>query len=84
MRFWPVHRFYFHLYEGSHAVLDQEGLELPSFEIALQKAAAVARDIVAADAHTGRICMRSRVDIVDSYGIVLAELPFSEAVAIVA
>ncbi|MBB5709457.1 DUF6894 family protein [Sphingomonas xinjiangensis] len=70
-----MHRFYFHLHQCGVSYLDEEGRELPSFEIALQEAFREARSLMAEEMKSGHLCLGCRIDISDSYGIPLVLLP---------
>jgi hypothetical protein len=77
-----VPRYYFHLYDDLDCP-DLEGIELPDLEAAQAKALHEARSLmgVLVDSE-GRIALHHRIDIEDEQGVVLATIPFSDAVAI--
>jgi hypothetical protein len=77
-----MHRFYFHLHECGTRVIDEEGRELPSLEVALKEAVIAARCIMGSDVVHGRLCLNCHIEIADSYGITLAAVPFAEALEI--
>lgn len=77
-----MHRFFFHLHECGVVTQDEEGRMLPSFEVALEEAVAAARDLMAAEVKSGRLCLGCHIEIVDAYGITLAIVPFDEAVSV--
>lgn len=75
-------RFYFHLRDDVNEVLDSEGVECPNAEVIATKALAAARDLIAADAKSGAIDMRYRIDVEDTQGEPVHSVQFEDAVSI--
>jgi hypothetical protein len=82
VRLTPVHRFYFHLHECGTTTPDEEGRELPSFEIAIKEAVIAARSIMASEVTSGRLSLGCHIEITDSNGISLAVIPFKEVLLV--
>jgi hypothetical protein len=77
-----VPRFYFHLLNDVDAP-DQEGVELPDLNAALEQAVRNARFTAAETLkETGRIVLRHRIDIEDERGHVLQTVHFGDVVKV--
>ncbi|UYY59798.1 DUF6894 family protein [Sphingomonas sp. S2-65] len=76
-----MHRFYFHLHQCGASYPDAEGIELPSFEAALEEAFRAARSLMAKQVESSPLRSDCRIEIVDRYGILLATVPCEEAIA---
>jgi hypothetical protein len=74
--------FYLHLFNGTGAIPDEEGKELPDLEAARALALASIRDIVSAEASEGQIDLRGRIEIADETGNTRAKISFSSAIVI--
>lgn len=75
-----VPRFYFHLINDVDAP-DDEGVELPDLNAALEYAARSARFTAAESLKEhGRIVLNHRIDIEDEYGHVLETVHFADVV----
>ncbi|MDB5699314.1 MAG: hypothetical protein JWN69_2118 [Alphaproteobacteria bacterium] len=71
--------FFFHVYDGVLAALDEEGLELPGLDAARNEAIRGARSILSDDLLRGCVDLSGRIDIVGDDGTTLLTLPFSDA-----
>lgn len=75
-------RYFFHLREEDDYVLDEEGVELPDIKDVRQAALQSARSVIAGDAITGKLSLKSVVEVDDEEGTRVLVLPFREAVSI--
>ena len=74
-------RFYFHVYNGEKAA-DDDGVELPDWEAAVDHATREARTIMAEDLkESGRLALHHRIEVADCEGPV-ATVRFEDAVEI--
>ena len=76
-------RYFLHLRDGIDIALDEEGNDFSSIEDLQAAVLRSARDCIAADAHTGTIDLRQRIDAENENGRVIHSLPFAEAVTII-
>ena len=74
--------YFFHLRDGPDSLIDDEGLEVDGPDDARQIALVQARDIISHEAMKGTINLRQRIEVVDSAGISVATVSFSDAVKI--
>ncbi len=74
--------YFFHLRDGPDSLIDDEGLEVDGPYAARQIAHVQARDIISHEAMKGTINLRQRIEVVDSAGISVATVSFSDAVKI--
>jgi hypothetical protein len=74
-----VQRYFFHVWNGTGFVEDEEGQELPGREAAIKVALESIRSIVSEDARQGLIDLNGRVCIADEQGATVAELAFRNA-----
>jgi len=79
----PVPRFFFHLRDHVHSIIDPDGDELPDLSAAKQKALSAARELLSAEIKTGLIDLRFRVDVEVEAGQVVHSLPFAQAFTII-
>ena len=77
-----MQRFFFHLYDGSKILLDEEGKECRDLAEAAQFALKSARAIVSSDALDGSIKFDCRIEIADEEGKRLSAVQFRDAVII--
>ena len=66
---------------GSHTI-DNEGLELANVEAAVSTAVSAARDIMASEVLAGRLCLGCRIEVTEAAGVILATVPFRDAVQV--
>ncbi|MDB5454294.1 MAG: hypothetical protein JWO33_2872 [Caulobacteraceae bacterium] len=72
-------RFFFHLYDRSGFVEDEEGVEAPDLEAAGAVALKGARSIISHDVEQGRLDLEGRIEVFDAAGVLVLVLPFREA-----
>ena len=75
--------YFFHLHNEHDVLLDEEGIDLPDLVAIRDHALTEARAIIAADVAEGTINLGLSIEVRDSAGAVVLQLPFSEAVTIV-
>ena len=76
-------RFFIHLRDGTHEILDEEGREFSSLD-ALRKAVMLsARDLISGDVERGVVDFRFRIDAENEDGELIYSLPFKHAVSII-
>lgn len=75
-------RFYFNLREGGECVIDEEGRDLPDLEAAQAAAVQDARSVIAGEAAGGRLPLSAVIEVYDSAGTKVFEVPFEETVQI--
>jgi hypothetical protein len=73
-------RFYFQIRKKAELFEDQEGMELPDAEAALEEGRAAAREILANRIVSGDAIDDEIFEIVDEGGASVARLPFKSAV----
>ena len=73
---------FFHLHECGTLLEDEEGIELPDLAAARRAAVQSARDIMSGEIAAGRLCLGCRIEVRDTQGVTVLELPFREAVEI--
>ena len=78
-----MQRFFFHLRDHVHSIIDPEGVELPDLSAARQKALSAARDVLSADIKTGLIDLRFRIDVEIEAGQVVHSLPFAQVFTVI-
>ena len=78
----PMPRYFFHLHECGTVIEDDEGIELPDLESARGRAIADARDVMAAEVQTGRLCLGCAIRIHDAHGALVETVAFREAVIV--
>jgi hypothetical protein len=77
-----MHRFFFNLHEPHGVTLDEEGMELESFEAAFKHAVLAAREVIAEDVRYGGIRLSSYIEITNADAVTLAVVHFPEALSI--
>jgi hypothetical protein len=75
-------RFHLHLKNRIGFLPDLEGQDLPSEQAAREEAIRSIRSIASADVLDGFLDLEGSVEIVDAHGLLLAVVPFAEAVHI--
>lgn len=75
--------YYLHLRDHVDEIIDPDGVELASLEAVKTRALVEARGIIAADADSGIIDLRYRIDVEDAAGQIVFSLPFKHAVSII-
>lgn len=75
-------RFFLHLYNSIGYVPDEEGQDLRDLEDARGIAVDSIRDMIAAEARTGKIDLQGRIEIREEAGRVLDTVQFTEAVVV--
>ena len=78
----PMPRYYFHLF-NDETVCDLEGTELPNAAVALQSAAAIARDMAAQSVRDGRLVLDDRIEVTDQSKALVGKVHFRDVVLIV-
>ncbi|MBB5717019.1 DUF6894 family protein [Sphingomonas aerophila] len=78
-----MQRFFFHLRDHVHSIIDPDGVELPDLSAARQKTLGAARDVLSADIKTGLLDLRFRIDVEDEDGQIVHSLPFAQAFAVI-
>ncbi|HEX8669027.1 MAG TPA: hypothetical protein VF727_11730 [Allosphingosinicella sp.] len=73
-------RYFFQLYDRTGWSEDKEGRELADLAAARRQALKGARSIMGADVLRGEIDLTARIDVWDSDGRVVLNLPFADAV----
>jgi hypothetical protein len=74
--------YYFHLYDGADIVEDEEGKEFDELESARSHAIEALRDLICADAKTGRINIGCHILVEDDQHDVVGRVDGTDAVAI--
>lgn len=72
--------FHLHIHQCGRLALDEEGLELPNLVAARDQAIAGARAIMCEELARGQLNLGCYIKIEDSYGQVLATVPFRETI----
>ena len=78
-----MHRYFFHLRDGTDSILDPEGRLLEDQDAIARVALVEARGIIAEDARKGEILLNQRIDVEDEAGTLVHRLDFADAVRIV-
>lgn len=73
-------RYHFHLLSGANLVEDEEGRELADLGTAEREAIKGIRSVVAAEALSGSIDLRSSIDVADDGGRILLTIRFADAI----
>ena len=76
-------RYFLHLRDHVDVILDPDGVEMPADAIPGVTLVA-ARDCMAGDVKTGRLDLRSRIEVHDEGGQLVHSLTFPDALEIVA
>jgi hypothetical protein len=76
--------FYLNLRTPTELLIDPEGSEVTSLEAARSEAIAAIREIVAQDVRSGGADLRCSVEICDAEGVTVSEVPYTEAVHVIA
>ena len=64
-------RFFLNLDECGIRSLDQDGFELAHLEAAREAGIKAARDIMASEVRSGKLCLNCRVEVTDADGVVV-------------
>jgi hypothetical protein len=81
VRFAPMPRFYFHVYNDIVAI-DEEGLELPDLEAARAQALESARELVCEGIHKGQLNLDHRIEVEDEDHKPVLILTYRDAFAV--
>ena len=68
-------RYYFHIRNGNSLAVDEEGMDLPSFEAALEEAETSGRELLADMVRDGAPLDGQAVEIATADGTVLRRVP---------
>jgi hypothetical protein len=74
-------RYFLHLRDGTEQILDPDGVDIPTQEVAAT-ALMSARDCIAGDVHRGELDLRYRIDVHDEDGKLVHSQPFATAIAV--
>jgi hypothetical protein len=72
-------RYYFHIFNSTSTVEDEEGLELPDLQAARAQAITGIRSVLSTEILTGVFDLRGRIDIADAEGKVVETVRYKEA-----
>jgi hypothetical protein len=75
-------KFYFHLRDQTHELLDLEGVDCPDATAVARNAMSSARDLIAGEANEGAIDMTQRIDVENASHKIVHSLEFEKAVSI--
>lgn len=75
-------RYFFHLRNGRHVLLDPDGQDLADDAAAAERALSEARFLISQDVLTGVIDLAQRVDVEDPEGRIIHSLAFTDAIDI--
>ena len=76
-------RFYFDLHECGHGPsIDEEGLDLPDLEAARKQAIKSAREVMASEVMSGRLCLGCAIVVRDAVSADVLAVPFVEALTL--
>jgi hypothetical protein len=75
-------RYFFHLRENEHFLVDEEGRELPDIAAVEAVAIRAARSVIASEAMLGKIPLAAVLEIRDEQGQCVLDLPFRDAVVL--
>ncbi|WP_260598129.1 DUF6894 family protein [Sphingomonas endolithica] len=75
-------RLFFELNECGTVTGDVEGQEVADLDAARAKAIAAARDIMAAEVLSGKLCLSCNIRVTDRDGETLLLIPFKDAVTV--
>ena len=73
--------FYFHLHNDLTSI-DEEGVDLPDVEAAMQKAAGTAREMAAESVREGHLVLDHRIDVANELGETVGTVHFGEVVKV--
>jgi len=73
-------RFYLHIVDRATIIEDPDGSELPDLEAAIAEALQSARHLLADKVRAGDVVDGQKFEIRDSHGILLATVPFRDAI----
>ncbi len=76
-------RYFMHLRDGTHELLDPEGREFATLEALRNAVLFTARDLLAGDVRNGLVDFRFRIDAHDETGAIVYSLPFKHALSII-
>lgn len=77
-----MERYFFNLSECGSVSVDEEGVELADLDAVRAFAILAARDLMAGEVRSGRLCLGCSIDIRDAHGRQVLVLPFREAVTV--
>lgn len=72
--------YFFHIRQGEHLDLDEEGIDLPSSDAAHDEALLAAREMVAEFIREGEVIDGMTFEITDADGDIIATVPFLSVV----
>ncbi|GGD24280.1 DUF6894 family protein [Aureimonas glaciei] len=73
-------KFFLNIHKDGQTVKDEEGVDFPDIESAVEEAMAAAREIIAENIKRNEApCIGHAFEIIDSRGAVLRTLPFSDS-----
>lgn len=75
--------FFLHLHQCGIVYPDEEGRSFANLEAARRTALVNARELMADEMKSGRLCLGCRIDIADEHGRVLDVVPFKNAVEVI-
>ena len=73
-------RYFFHVYDGEKATIDEEGIELPDEAAVREEALVAARELMSDGMLTGKDRTAWRVEVCTMTACPLLMIPFSEAI----
>ena len=76
-------RYFMHLRDGTHELLDPEGREFATLEAVRKAVLFTARDLLAGDVRNGLVDFRFRIDAHDETGAIVYSLRFKHAFSII-
>lgn len=76
-------KYFFHLHQCHEIYRDEVGADLPDIVAARARATIAARELMAAEIASGKLCLGCRIDISDEAGSVLDVVAFKDAVDVV-
>jgi hypothetical protein len=81
MRSRSMPRFYFHLFNDLTSI-DEEGVDLANAAVALQRGAAIAREMAAESVREGHLILDHRIEVANEHGDAIGTIYFRDVVEI--
>ena len=75
-------RYFFNLHECGTFIADEEGREFPDIHVALERATAEARALLASEVEQGRLCLDCHIEVVEADTGEAFSVPFRPLVTI--
>ena len=75
-----MRRYFFHVEDKAHQIKDVEGIELDGLDAVREEALQSARQLMSDDILSGRRPDGRRFVVTDERGVIVAEIPFTEAI----